>query len=79
MWFDPHWHARDEEQAAAETIEHSLKIADAAGGTAIVAMPNTTRPLITLGRCRELSRAIMLPILQRKNKKSCLHQALPLV
>lgn len=53
MWFDIHWHARDEEQSAKETIARSLQLAEAGGATAIAAMPNTTRPLTTLERCRE--------------------------
>lgn len=53
MWFDPHWHARDEEQKHKETIERSLQLVEIAGGTAIAAMPNLTRPLISLERCQE--------------------------
>lgn len=53
MWFDIHWHARDEEQRAKETIARSLALAEAGGSTAIAAMPNTARPLTTLERCRD--------------------------
>lgn len=53
MFAGIHWHARDEEQKHKETIERSLAVAEAAGLDAIVAMPNTTRPLISLERCQE--------------------------
>ena len=53
MWFDGHWHARDEEQRAKETVAYSLVLAEAGGGTAIAAMPNLVRPLVNLERARE--------------------------
>lgn len=52
MWVDFHWHSRDEEQFVQETVARSLAVAEAVGLDAIAAMPNTTRPLITLERCR---------------------------
>ncbi len=51
--FDLHWHARDEEQSAKETIARSLAVAEASGIIGIAAMPNTKRPLISLERCQE--------------------------
>ncbi len=53
MTVDFHWHARDEEQSAQDTVAHSLEVAYAAGLDAIAAMPNTKKPLVTLERCRE--------------------------
>lgn len=53
MWVDFHWHARDEEQFLKDTISRSLALVEAAGGTAIAAMPNLTRPLTTRERCSE--------------------------
>lgn len=60
--FDLHWHARDEEQSAKETIARSLAVAEASGIIGIAAMPNTTRPLISLERCRDY-----LAIADKKN------------
>ncbi len=50
--FDPHWHARDGVQRHKETVEHSLRVAYAAGLDAIAAMPNTAPPLVDLDSCR---------------------------
>jgi len=56
MWVDFHWHARDWQEARKETITRSLALVEAAGGTAIAAMPNTKPPLLTLKTCREYLR-----------------------
>lgn len=53
MTVDFHWHARDEEQSAQDTVAHSLEVADACGLDAIAAMPNVKKPLTTLERCRD--------------------------
>lgn len=51
--FDLHWHGRDEEEAAKDTLERSLAVAEASGMIGLVWMPNPKRGLITLERCRE--------------------------
>jgi dihydroorotase len=51
--FDLHWHGRDEEEAAKDTLERSLAVAEASGLIGLVWMPNPKRGLITLERCRE--------------------------
>ena len=53
MWVDFHWHARDWQESAKETVEHSLAVAEAAGLDAIAAMPNTKPALTTLDLCRD--------------------------
>jgi len=52
MFVDFHWHARDWEENAKETVRHSLEVAEAAGLDAIAAMPNTTPPLLDLETCQ---------------------------
>ncbi|VVB81911.1 Allantoinase [uncultured archaeon] len=51
MFIDSHWHARDLNEKAKETVGHSLAVGEAAGLDAIVAMPNTNPPLTTLEAC----------------------------
>ncbi|MCI0615124.1 hypothetical protein L0244_19200, partial [bacterium] len=51
--FDLHWHGRDEDEAAKDTLERSLAVAEASGMIGLSWMPNPKRGLITLERCRE--------------------------
>lgn len=51
--FDLHWHGRDEEQSAKETLSRSLAVAEASGVVAVAFMPNVKRPLTSLERCTE--------------------------
>ncbi len=53
MFIDPHVHCRDWEQAYKETIEHTLHVAEKAGFTAILDMPNTKPPVTTKERVLE--------------------------
>lgn len=50
MYIDPHVHCRDWEHAYKETIEHALFVAEKAGFTAILDMPNTKPPVTTKER-----------------------------
>ena len=54
MYIDPHVHFRDghldypeTDQSYKETIEHGLKVAERAGLTAVIDMPNPDPPVIT--------------------------------
>ncbi len=47
MFICPHVHGRDWDEAHKETLEHLLKVAEIAGFTAVIAMPNTMKQPIT--------------------------------
>lgn len=47
MYIDPHVHCRDWNEEYKDTIEHTLRVAEKSGLTAIFDMPNTKPPLIT--------------------------------
>ncbi len=52
MWIDGHWHSRGWKQSERETVQHSLDLAYASGGLAILGMPNTDPVLDTPELCQ---------------------------
>ena len=57
MILDPHVHLRDGQESRKETIRHALFVAERAGLTLVIDMPNTAPPILT--RQRALRRVLV--------------------